>query len=102
MPVRWMFIPMLMLACGWAQEPPKPRCNAQQRGRLWPEGAARSTCGQIEICTLSVWKYRWEPITVHVSQLAKDPKRRSACEAAQLSGAVPADRSRPQGRLEAR
>ena len=49
------------------------------RGRLWPEAvnydpaAARRAerCGEIFMCRLGAWTYRWEPLTVHVSQLGK-------------------------------
>lgn len=33
------------------------------------------------MCTLQVWKYRWQSITAPVWLLAKDPKRRAACAA---------------------
>lgn len=83
MPARWILVPSLMLGCMWAQAPQKPRCNAQHSGELWPPHPASGSCRPIEMCTLNVWKYRWEPLTVHVSQLAKDPRRRVKCEAAE-------------------
>lgn len=62
----------------------KPRCSAKLRGRYWPEQAnsdarlavtlARS--GQLEMCAARVWKYRWETLTVHVSQLAKEREQK--------------------------
>ncbi len=79
--LKWMAIPVLAV-CAQAEVVSKPPCNRQNRGRLWPEQKSARACRAIEICTLHVWKYRWEPLTVHVSQLAKDPKRRAACEEA--------------------
>ena len=82
MPVRWLLIPLAALAYCFAQQPEKPPCNAQNRGKLWPEGNARTACTGIEMCTMNVWKYRWEPVTLSVSRLAKDPKLRTSCESA--------------------
>ena len=92
---RCMFVTMVVLGGCLAQEPDRPVCNAQNRGRLWPEGSTRDTCRAVEICGRSGGKYRWEPVTVHVSQLAKDPKRRPACEASPRSslGTLPSTRN---------
>jgi hypothetical protein len=79
--LRWMLVPMLALGALMGGEPQKPVCNAQNRGRLWPEGAARGTCRSVEICTVDVWKYRWEPVTISVSQLSRGTKRKSGCAA---------------------
>jgi hypothetical protein len=58
----------------------KPRCSAKLRGRFWPEQAnsdaklalTLARAGQLEMCAVRVWKYRWENLTVHVSQLSKE------------------------------
>jgi hypothetical protein len=79
-----------LVACfspAFAGEKPKPRCNAQMRGRFWPEDAngnpllaqAYARSGQLEICTREIWRHRWEPVTVHIRQLeAKHGVRRTA------------------------
>ena len=78
MSVRWLLIPTATLACCFAQQPEKPVCNVQNRGKIWPERNARTAGTEIQMCTLNVWKYRSETVTVPVSQLAKDPKRGTA------------------------
>lgn len=63
----------------FAEEARKPVCNARNQGRFWPEeanfsqDAARRLAqrGELEMCSLAVWKYRWEQISVNVRDLAK-------------------------------
>ena len=69
--LRWLLIPAIV-ACGWAGNAERPRCNADTRGAIWPQGNDRTADRPLEICTLSVWKYRWEQVTISVSQLTKD------------------------------
>ena len=78
--VRWVLITVAMVFCGWSQDLGKPPCNAQNRGEIWPKASARNANREIEMCTLHVWKYSWEKLTVSVSQLAKDPKRDGGSE----------------------
>ena len=63
----------------FAGETEKPPCNARNIGELWPEqvysDARRNRCEQVFICSPAEWKYRWKPLTVHVSQLGKSLKR---------------------------
>jgi len=47
----------------------KPECTAQTRGKLWPEKAGRGAATPVEICAPHGWHYRWEQLTVDVSQL---------------------------------
>lgn len=48
----------------------KPECNAQTKGSLWPEKIYRgNSVVPVEICVEKYWKYRWEQITVDISQL---------------------------------
>ena len=57
----------------------KPVCNAKNRGQFWPreanlsKDAARQLYqrGELEMCSLSVWKYKWEHLSVNVRDLAK-------------------------------
>ena len=77
---------ILLSGLCWAGPDGKPRCTAKLRGRFWPEAAnsdrklvstlARS--GQLEMCVVRVWRHRWEALTVHVSQLAKERGRKAA------------------------
>ena len=48
------------------------------------------------MCTLHVWKYRWEPVTVSVSRWARDAKRRTACESSSAGGPVAAEAIAPE------
>jgi hypothetical protein len=72
-PVKWLAIPMLIVSCCCAQNPPsleKPVCNARNRGKLWPEKAARHTAAvPIELCSVHFLHYRWQQLTVDVSHL---------------------------------
>ena len=60
----------------------KPVCNAANQGRFWPEaanGSAQSIrelyqSGTLEMCSAGEWKYKWVPLSVHVSRLGR--KRR--------------------------
>lgn len=78
-----MLLPLLIVFVvmawpGLGEESAKPACNTGNQGRLWPEAAnvdrqaARRAerCGELQVCTRGVWRYRWEPLTVHVQQLA--------------------------------
>ena len=80
---KWMLMSVL---CGWAcfaEESARPACNARNNGQFWPEqantnhAAARRAerCGELQICAPSQWRYRWQPLTVHISQLGKGSKR---------------------------
>ncbi len=68
---------VLLVPCMAAAENAKPQCNAKNRGSLWPAqantdpAAARKAlrCGELQMCTAGTWKYRWEPMTVSLSQL---------------------------------
>jgi hypothetical protein len=70
-------IPILLAAscCASGAEPAKPACNAQTRGELWPE-TGRVSGTPIEICSKAHRKYRWQQLTVDVSQLKGAPRRK--------------------------
>jgi hypothetical protein len=77
-----------ILAAGcFAQEARKPVCNARNRGQFWPaeanvsQDAARQLfqSGELEMCSLATWRYRWDRLSVNVHHLAPakhPPKRR--------------------------
>lgn len=77
--VRRILLILLLASACFGRDAAKPACNADAAGRFYPEEANSSSaaarrlaqCGALEICTLSVWRYRWAPATVHVSQLGK-------------------------------
>src|SRR5215469_15401923 len=93
--VRRLLTPTVVMVCCFAQQSGKPACTARTQGMAWREQNARNACGEIQVCTLNVWKYRWQPVTVHVSQLAKNPKeRRSACPSIERSVTVAPDIAR--------
>jgi hypothetical protein len=60
----------------------KPVCNAAHQGRYWPEAANGSRqalrelyqSGALELCSAGEWKYKWMPLSVHVTRLGR--KRR--------------------------
>jgi hypothetical protein len=70
---------VLFAALSLAGETSKPVCNARNQGRFWPEPAnfnraqARQLyqSGELEMCSLAVWKYRWKHISVNVRDLLK-------------------------------
>ncbi len=77
-----LVIPMLLATACCAQDLPpatsaemaKPACTAQTRGKLWPEKTSRANGVPIEICVQKLWKYRWEQLTVDISQLRANYK----------------------------
>jgi hypothetical protein len=76
-----MSISLLITLFCYAESPPatKPACNAHTRGTLWPENAGRhSVAGPVEMCSMHRWKYRWEQVTVDVSQLRANATRQKA------------------------
>lgn len=60
-----------------AAEDPKPACNAETQGEMWPQAANHdpklfkklARCGQLEICTRRHRHYLWESPTVRFDQL---------------------------------
>ena len=71
-PILRFAIPILITMSCYAESPSpaKPVCNAQTRGKLWPENTARhAATAPIELCSMRRWRYRWEQLTVDVTQL---------------------------------
>ena len=73
----WLMIPILLAVPALLTVPcsaqsvqtGKPACNEKARGRLWPEKTSHGAAVPIEICAPKGWKYRWQQLTVDVSQL---------------------------------
>ena len=59
----------------------KPPCNAQNRGKLWPEGIVRPGAEPLEICSQKVWIYRWKPLTIDASEWKKKAQTHSTSTA---------------------
>jgi hypothetical protein len=66
--------------CSAAEQTPKPACDARNQGQFWPaeansdHAAARLLYqrGELEMCSLVVWKYKWEHISVNARNAAKE------------------------------
>ena len=61
-----------------AQEPARPSCTSRNRGQIWPKTDVRNPQVPIEICTVSVWKYRWVALTVPFEHLNKEASPKSS------------------------
>ncbi len=84
---------LLVAASGLAKEQEtiaKPVCMAAIHGRFWPDAAnsdgrtARklAQCGLLEMCSKTMWSYKWKAVTVNVRQLGKEPQEPTpACAA---------------------
>jgi len=78
MRLRSLSVFLLLLAAGMAEQPVRPSCTSRNRGQIWPTADVRNPQVPIEICTVSVWKYRWVALTVPYDQLNKQAQTKSA------------------------
>lgn len=76
-------IPLLLAApsCLTSADAPKPTCDQHTRGKLWPEKTARGDATPVEICAPRGWHYRWQQLTVDVSQLKAAAAKKSVAAA---------------------
>ncbi|MEO8660206.1 MAG: hypothetical protein ABI693_17175 [Bryobacteraceae bacterium] len=74
---RSLSVFLLLLGAAMAQEPAKPSCHSSNRGQIWPTSDVRNPQVPIEICTVSLWKYRWVTLTVPYNQLNKESRLKS-------------------------
>jgi hypothetical protein len=66
--------------CPAAEQAPKPACNAKNHGLFWPEEVNSShdaerllfQSGELEMCSLVVWKYKWEHLSVNARDVAEE------------------------------
>ena len=73
-------VTVLIGALGLAGSNQKPACNTETLGQFWPSEAnvnrdvARRLYqrGELEMCSLSVWKYKWERVSVSVHDLRRN------------------------------
>ena len=95
--VRLAVASILLAGASVGQDPAKPRCSARLQGQFWPEQAnqdaklarALSRTGELELCTLWGWRYRWQSVSVHISQLPKKRGKTPAPTSASASTTVP-------------
>ncbi len=88
----------------WAGQDQKPACNAQSRGQFWPSEANSSQQaarqfyqqGELEMCSLVVWKYRWEHLSVNVRELAQGKRLATSLRATEKNSNRPV--TEPVGR----
>lgn len=85
MQTRFVALTLLLATAALAddaltQTKERPYCGHDNTGQVWPAPADRDACAEIQICTRRGFIYRWKPATVHITQLAKDPKQRTPCE----------------------
>jgi hypothetical protein len=74
---RLVLVCLILAAVSAGSDALRPACNAEMRGRFWPEKAngdadyakRSAQCGELWICTKATWRHRWERLSVHISQL---------------------------------
>jgi hypothetical protein len=77
--MKYVALLSLFGAMAFAGQDGKPACNAKIKGQFWPEQANRDReaarqlyqTGELEMCSMVVWKYRWEHISVNIRDLGK-------------------------------
>jgi hypothetical protein len=92
--VKYLATLILFGAVCFAGENRRPVCNAKVQGQFWPEeansdrDAARRLyqSGELEMCSLQVWKYKWEHISVNVRDLGKSKRTAASSPARHLPG----------------
>ena len=98
-PMRYAAAVFLLSAIAVAEEQ-KPACTAANHGRFWPEEANNSAqaahqlshSGELEMCSVVVWKYQWRKLTVNVRDL---PRKKSSRALKAESGKPPAGAASP-------
>src|SRR5450631_1658266 len=77
-PTVWLAVPLLLAGplCSQSPDTTKPVCPEKTRRKLWPEKTSRGADVPIEICVPKGWRYRWQQLTIDVSQLKAAAKRK--------------------------
>ncbi len=73
----------LLCALAWADDTPKPACNAKTLGQFWPAEANAdrdanrrlAQQGDLQICSYGKWKYGWKTMSVSILELSRQPGR---------------------------
>lgn len=81
---------LLMVPASFAEDQTKPKCNKQVHGRFWPDEANQdpklaqtlAKTGELELCVIRRWRYRWEPMTVRLRDLLDKRDRKARSNAA--------------------
>lgn len=68
----------------------KPACTAQTAHLVWPEKSERQSGGPVEICVARHFRYKWQPLTVDISELRAKAKGASQAAPAAKASATPA------------
>lgn len=73
---RLILIPVFLAAACLADDTttPKPECNAGNVHKIWPEQNNPRPGVPIEICVEKRLHYRWQPLTVDISELRAQAK----------------------------
>jgi hypothetical protein len=73
---RLFLIPVVLAAACLADDATsaKPECNAQNLHKIWPEKADRRSGVPVEICVEKHLRYRWQALTVDISELRAQAK----------------------------
>lgn len=75
-----MMMAALMAGTGFAAEgtpeptKTKPECTAETEHLVWPEQSERRTGVPVEICVGKRFKYKWQALTVDISELRAKAK----------------------------
>lgn len=72
-----------------------PACKKSDVGRLWPDAVNRdphlirsiAQCHQIQVCRRTLFRYRWESVSIPLWQLANDEPP-AGCQANPISEPV--------------
>ena len=68
---RIILLPLILAMACFAEDsaPAKPRCNAENQHRIWPDKASRRPGVPVEICVEKHSRYIWQTLTVDISEL---------------------------------
>jgi hypothetical protein len=77
-----------LLAQTDAAKPERPACTSANQGELWPPEANQdrklasklARCGELAMCTRTIWRYHWDSLTVRADQLSPRANFRKPAE----------------------
>lgn len=86
-----IYVLLLPAAAQGAVEPERPACSSALEGQFWPLQANSdrklasklARCGQLDMCSRGMFRYRWRSMTVRVDQLSRkaELKAPAGCDA---------------------
>jgi hypothetical protein len=91
--MKYVLALILVGAISFAGEAGRPACNSRNHGQFWPEQANLNSkeahklfqSGELEMCSLVVWKYKWTYLSVNARKLSKGSQP-AAAESKKTSG----------------